>query len=213
MTVQDVGGSTLVIDASVTVNDLAISLTGQLNPSSDSGESNMDAITNVEPAEFLRRRHRHPAERPGCRGAIRGHHSVRAHSRRRLNGAIGQTQAGSDGSWSITSNFLADGKYVITAHAVDQAGFTTATTQILPNATQGVLTIDTVGPKVTALSFDRVDGQIDLTFQDSLSGMDQAEVIDAANYQLTKLHTLRGRYLVNVISATPSGRPVPRTWS
>ena len=34
-------------------------------------------------------------------------------------------------------------------------------------------------------------------------------MIDAANYQLTKLHTLRGRYLVNVISATPSGPTGP----
>ena len=59
------------------------------------------------------------------------------------------------------------------------------------------------------MSFDRVDGQIDLTFQDSLSGLDQAEVIDAANYQLTKLHTIRGTYVVNVISATPNGPTGP----
>ena len=123
---------------------------------------------------------------------------------------IGQATASSAGTWSITSTVpLAQGKYVIVAGAVNAEGAEGAEVTILPNATQGVLTIDTAGPKVTALNFDRVDGQIDITFQDNLSGMDQAEVIDAANYQLTKLNTVRGTYVVNVLSATPSGPTGP----
>ena len=126
----------------------------------------------------------------------------------------GQTQADSSSEWSITTSLLADGKYTVEAQAMNQAGLTTATTQILPNSTQGPLTIDTVGPKITALELDRLDGQVDLTLQDNLSGMDQAEVMNTANYQLTKLpHEFSGTYIVNVISATPDGPTGPRTWS
>jgi hypothetical protein len=195
---HDVDGSTLVIDNSVKVADVPIVLTGTLNPASDSGQSHSDAITNVTQPNF------YGTSEPFSDVTI-----LAAPAGTSNFTQIGQTQADSSGAWSITTNKLAGGQYTIEAHAVDQAGFTTATTQLLPNATQGPLTIDTVGPKVTALSFDRVNGQIDLTFQDNLSGMNQAEVIDAANYSLTKVHTIRGRYVVNVISATPNGPTGP----
>ena len=64
---------------------------------------------------------------------------------------VGQAEADSTGAWTINTGVLADGSYVITAMAIDQYHETTATTQILPNATQGPLTIDTVGPTVTAV--------------------------------------------------------------
>ena len=196
--VHDQDGSTLVINNSVQVADVPIALTGQLNAASDSGRSNTDAITYVNQPNFF------GSSEPFSDVSILAAPAGTANF-----SVVGQAQADSSGHWSITTNLLQDGRYTIEAHAVDQSGHTTATTQVLPNATQGVLTIDTVGPKVTALSFDRIDGQIDLTFQDSLSGMDQAQVIDAANYRLTKQHTIRGTYLVNVIAATPTGPTGP----
>ncbi len=207
--VRDVDGSAIVINASVTVANLPLTLTGKLNPSSDSGQSSTDAITNVNQPNFYGvATVTYPdGEVEAVPGA-----DITLFATPSTGGSpvqIGQTEALSDGSWSITSSFLNQGQYTITAHASGFNQFTTGSTQILPNATQGLLTIDTTAPKVTALSFDRVDGQIDLTFQDNLSGMDQAQVIDAANYQLTKLHTIRGRYVVNVISATPSGLTGP----
>jgi hypothetical protein len=196
--VHDQDGATLVIDNAVKVADVPIVLTGQLNPASDHGQSNTDAITNVSQPNFFGSSE--PFSDVTILVAPAGTTNFKV---------VGETQADSSGAWTITTSLLADGPYAVEAHAVDQAGFTTATTPLLPSATQGPLTIDTVGPKVTALSFARVNGQINLTFQDTLSGMNQAEVIDAANYQLTKLHTIRGRYVVNVISATPSGPTGP----
>jgi hypothetical protein len=72
------------------------------------------------------------------------------------------------------------------------------------------LVIDTVGPKVTGVSFDSEHGQIDITFQDyggpgnAGVGLNAATVIDANNYAFTTVHHPRvGRFLVNVISDTP----------
>ena len=184
--IHDEDGSTLVVNNTVKVADIPIILTGQLNPASDSGESSSDAITNVGQPNFFGTSE--PFSDITILVAPVGTSNYKV---------VGQGQADSSGAWSVTTSFLADGKYTVEAHAVEQTpGVTTATTQILPNATQGDLTIDTVGPKVTALRFDRVDGQIDLTFQDNLSGLDQAQMIDAANYQLKKQHTIRGTYLV-----------------
>jgi hypothetical protein len=81
----------------------------------------------------------------------------------------------------------------------------TTTSTIVPN-----LVIDTVGPKVTSVTFDRFQGQIQVTFQDyggpgnAGVGLDMASLIDASNYQLTTVHHPRvGKYRVNVISDVP----------
>ncbi len=210
VSVHDVDGSTLAINNSVTVAEVTFAINGQLNPASDSGESNTDAITNVSQPNFLGTT---TETLPNGQVVPAGDADVMLYATPASGGPtmlIGQAESSSDGTWSITSTVnLPDGKYVIQASAINQEGDEVAAATLLPNATQGELTIDTAGPKVTALNFDRVDGQIDITFQDSLSGMDQAEVIDAANYHLTKLHTIRGRYIVNVISATPNGPTGP----
>jgi streptogramin lyase len=195
-TILDEGGASMVVLTPVLVNDVPIVLTGQLNPSSDSGLSNQDAITNVTQPNFFGN------SEPGSTIAL---FAQPAGGDATVQIAQGVTDA--SGFWSVTSNLLAQGQYIITAMATDSFGHTTAATTILP--TSHPLEIDTAGPKVASLSFNRVSGQIDLTFQDNLSGMDQAQVINAANYALSKLHTLRGRYLVNILSATPGGPTSP----
>ena len=77
-----------------------------------------------------------------------------------------------------------------------------STTTIVPD-----LVIDTVGPKVTSVNFNRLQGQIQVTFQDfggvnnAGVGLNVATVIDANNYQLTTVHHPRvGKYRVNIIS-------------
>jgi hypothetical protein len=196
---HDVDGSTLVIDNSIQVADFPIALAGALNPASDSGASNTDAITNVS--------------RPNFSGTSEPFSDITLFATPTGGGApvlqVGETEASSDGSWSIAASMLNDGSYTITARAVDQAGFTTGSVQLLPSATQGPLVIDTHGPKVTGLSFNRVKGQIDVTFQDDRSGMFAYGVQDAASYRLTKLNTKAGAYLVNVISQTQSGPTGP----
>jgi hypothetical protein len=186
--VHDTGGSTLLVTNQARVDDVPITLTGRLDPASDSGASNSDAITNVAEPRFL--------------GTSEPFSKVSLYSAALPNGAatlVGQTEADSAGAWAIVSSFLADGQYAITAHATDAAGATTATTAILPNPLQGPLTIDTAGPLVTAVRLYPKSGEIDVTFQDGLSGMDQSRVRDAASYVLAKRKSPRATYRVNLI--------------
>ena len=76
---------------------------------------------------------------------------------------IGRGVSNANDAWSITANqALADGSYAITAIAVDSSGHTiSSTTTIVP-----ALVIDTVGPKVTNVSFARLSGEILVTIQD-----------------------------------------------
>jgi len=197
VSVRDVGGSTLGIPNTANVADVPLTVTGRLNPASDSGVSNSDNITNnVQPA-FLG-----TTSEPDA--------TVTLYAQPRAGGStfvIGQGTANSNDAWSITSNqALADGSYTITAIAVDRFGHTvSATTTIVSD-----LVIDTVGPKVTDVFFDRLHGQIQVVFQDyggpgnAGVGLDLATVFDANNYSLTKvLHPRLGAFVVNVISVTP----------
>jgi hypothetical protein len=74
-----------------------------------------------------------------------------------------------------------------------------------------MLVVDTVAPKITNVDFNRIYGQITVTFQDNLSGMDLASISDAANYSLTKPGTRPGAFLVNVISVTGGNGTGPVT--
>ena len=80
---------------------------------------------------------------------------------------IGQAEAGSNGSWTITSDVvLADGHYSITATAVDQFGQTVTTIPPSPVVITPSLTIDTVGPVIDGMFFNRLNGQVDYIIQD-----------------------------------------------
>jgi hypothetical protein len=168
-----------------------------LNPASDSGKSHSDGITNVAQPNFY------------------GMSEPFSHVVLFANGTpIGKTQAGSDGSWSITSNHLPDGGYTITAMAVDQFGVTMAPlVTIVPN-----LVIDTVGPRITFAAFDRLTGTETFTFQDVYqdgttpggSGLLIQSLSDAANYYLNRVHAPKvlGRYIVTDITVTPGADPL-----
>jgi hypothetical protein len=201
-TVFDGDGTTAVtINNTANVTDVPITLTGILNPASDSGKSHFDAITNVAQPNFY--------------GTSEAFSDIQLFA----NGVlVGQTQAGSDGSWSITSNHLADGSYAITATAIDQFGKTTTVspTQILPSATQGLLVIDTVGPRVTAASLDRLTSTVTFTFQDFQqngatpggSGLLVQSLSDAANYSLNRVRTRPpGKFIVTSLSVIPGAGP------
>ena len=117
--VVDDGGSRLTVDNTANVADNSIVLTGQLNPTSDSGLSTGTVdITNVTQPDFF--------------GKSEPLSTVTLSATLLPSGApfiIGQVEAGSDGSWNIKSDVpLADGHYTITATAIDQFGETTVTT-------------------------------------------------------------------------------------
>ena len=50
---MDTGGSRLTIDNAATVAPVPIVVTGSLNPTSDSGKSDTDDITNVTQPNFI----------------------------------------------------------------------------------------------------------------------------------------------------------------
>ena len=74
---------------------------------------------------------------------------------------------------------LQDGSYTITAEAVNGAGDVLGTTSL------GTVVIDTVGPVITAVSFDRFNDTLTVTYQDNLSGLAGASIANGAFYRLS----------------------------
>jgi hypothetical protein len=196
--VNDVGGSELTLTNTANVADVALTVTGNLNPASDSGVSHSDDITNVVQPNFLG-----TTNQPNATVTL---YATASGSSTPV--VIGQGVSNANDAWSITSNpALADGSYQITAIAVDSAGQTISNTTTIVSS----LVIDTVGPKVTDVVFNRLQGNITVSFQDSGGpsnagvGLNLSTVSDAANYQLVTVHHPRvGKYRVNVISVSPA---------
>ena len=170
--ISDDGGSTLTVTNTASVADNPIAVTGILNPASDTGKNNLDDITYDAQPNFY--------------GAVfvagTSTPEPYAHVTLYANGvAVGATQAGSDGKWSINSNLLAQGTYTITASATDQFGQTVAPTATITPT----LVVDTQPPVITALSFNRFDATLTVTFQDNLSGLDLASITNSAFYHIS----------------------------
>ena len=197
--ISDVGGSTVMVPNMANVTDNPIAVTGNLNPASDTGKNNLDDITADAQPNFY--------------GTVWVSGTTTpepfAHVTLFANGvAVGNTQAGSDGTWSITSNLLAQGTYTITASATDQFGQTVSpVATIVPK-----LVVDTAPPVITSLSFDRFDATLAVTFQDNLSGMDLASLTNSAFYHISarplssKVH-VPNLILPTSISFTPGALP------
>jgi hypothetical protein len=199
--VQDDGGSRLTVDNTAHVEDTSIPLSGQLNPASDSGLSTGTAnTTNVVQPDFF--------------GTSQALSTVTLSATLQTPGStpfvIGQVEAGSNGSWNIQSDVkLADGHYTITATAIDQFGETTVTTPPSPVVINSNLLIDTQGPVVTGMFFNRLNGQVDFTIQDpgaTPSGIWVNTLLDSSNYLFTKVHPQKdfpGEWIVTNVTATP----------
>ncbi len=202
--VTDDGGSRLTVDNTATVADNSITLTGVLNPATDSGLSTgTPDVTNVKQPDFF--------------GTSEPLSSVTLSATLLPSGTpfiIGQVESGSDGSWNIQSDIpLADGHYSITATAIDQFGETIVTTPPSPVVITSNLLIDTTGPVVTGMFFNRLNGQVDFTIQDPVnangsapSGVWVNTLLDSSNYLLTKVHPQKnfpGKYYVSNVTATP----------
>ena len=196
VTIHDDGGTSIVIANTAHVADQAIVLTGQLSPASDSGKSNSDGITNVNTPVFFGTSE--PLSHVSLFASPTGGGPLTP---------IGQAVTDANGNWSLTSARLADGSYTITATAVDQLGQTASSpTQILPSFPEGPLVIDTVGPRVVDVNFQRLTGRVFITFQDDRSGLLSQSLLDSANYTFNKQNQrLPGTYIVTVLSV--SGGP------
>ncbi len=169
--IRSQGGSVVTTTSSIAVFAQPVSLTGALSAASDSGISHSDAITNVQQPVFF------GLATPG---------STVVYTAQGPGGAaipIGQAATDASGFYSLqTIPILADGSYTITAQVRDAFGSVSQTAQILPINGGGPLVVDTVGPRVEAVRFDRVRGTLTIGLQDDRSGMDRTSVIDGGNY-------------------------------
>ncbi|WP_406699414.1 Ig-like domain-containing protein [Singulisphaera sp. Ch08] len=180
-------GTTAYGAINVAVSNTPLTLTGGLDPSSDSGVSQTDGITKVRTPTFV------GTSQPGSTVRL---FAVNA-GQPTVTIPIGTTITDASGSWRITSPPLADGTYSIVATAVAQNGVTTATSVLPP------LVIDTVGPTVSSLQFDPLHGQLFVGLQDNRSGLDQRGLHDGANFVFTKAGARPGRFLVTRLNVSP----------
>jgi hypothetical protein len=171
------GASATIVSTDVLISSSASStLTGKLSPSSDSGASRSDAITNVT--------------RPTFTGTFEPHSSITLFARSLSTGAtqvIGHGSTNSRGAWTIKAATLANDGYVITVSGTNTAKQLTASTVILPASHP--LVIDTVGPRITSAEFDRLTGVVTLILQDNLSGLDPSRFASSASYAFMNLAT------------------------
>jgi len=199
--VVDDDGSILTVNNTASVADNPIVLTGILNPKSDSGLSTgTPDVTKVKQPDFF--------------GTSEPFSHVSLFAGLLPGGApvlIGTVQAGSDGSWNIKSGTaLADGHYAITATAIDQFGVTTTAT---PTVITSDLLIDTVGPVIDGMFFNRLNGQVDYIIKDPVnpdgsapSGVWVNSLLDSSNYLFTKVHGNKaypGKWVVTNVTAAP----------
>ena len=157
--ITEAGGGTVTVTCPATVADVPIALDGRLDPESDTGVSHTDNITNDNTPSFV------GASEPGSIVTLAVGEVV-----------VGRGVTDESGVWRITTSSLTDGTHTLVATAIDRNGVTTATTTLTP------VVIDTVGPKVTDLLFDRLTGRVVLNFQDDRSGLDQFRLRDGSNY-------------------------------
>lgn len=186
---RDHGGAATTAYGTVNVNASTspLPLTGALDPSSDTGVSQTDGITNDTTPMFV------GTSQPGATVRLV---AIRA-DQPNVTIPIGTTLADAAGAWRITSPPLADGTYTLVASAVGSNGVSTATL-VLPR-----VVIDTVGPTVTSLQFDPLQGRLVAGFQDNLSGLDQHGLRDGANFVFTKARARPGQFLVTSLDVSP----------
>ncbi len=208
ITIHDLVGNTYTsATGQAVVSAIPIVLTGRLDPATDTGISNTDAITNDTQPRFL------GTSKPGSIIYVYATPYPTGGS----SFVIGQTEAGPDGTWSVVSTPLVQGQYTITATAIDPVDRQSSTIQILPNATQGPLTIVTQGPKITAFHLDVLTGEFAVTFQGSLAGLDQETLNNGNNYIFTSSFTrdklgYGGKFIVTGLVTTPPSNPLaPQT--
>jgi hypothetical protein len=174
VTVVDTGGARVQLTSAGAITDNPITLTGVLAPGSYYSASSAGFFTNVSRPQFYGQ-----SEPYSTVELIALSYNTHAST------VIGQTQANGSGAWTIATNPLADGRYAITAVALDRAHFTTAVTVLMGGSSaQGPLVVDTVAPTVVASSFGATTGQILVTFQDTGAGLNPASMLNPHYYHL-----------------------------
>jgi hypothetical protein len=89
--------------------------------------------------------------------------------------------ADGSGVWSATvlNQPMADGTYIVTGEVMNSSG------TVLATASLGTVVVDTVGPVVDSVTFNRKTATAVITYQDSLSGLDIGSISKLAFYHLS----------------------------
>ena len=186
-TLTAASGASLQSTAQANVSVVPISLTGQLNPASDSGPSNQDGITNSAQPNF------NGTSEPGAIVTLVA---------QPLGGGsafqIAQITTSTSGFWSVNSNHLSNGSYAVTAVASDSFGQTTTAT-IVPASKP--LEIDTTAPQVGPIVFNRTTGQISIVLQDNPAGFNLGSL--TSGYSFTNAAAKNGANLVQGVTPQP----------
>ncbi len=97
---------------------------------------------------------------------------------------LGQTVADPIGNWNLQTGPLADGLYTITATANSPAGFPEQSALIGPG---GQLIVDTIGPQVVSVGYDRLLNQLVIVTRDVGVGMSLpgSGLSNPANFAIT----------------------------
>lgn len=182
------------ISSQVLVNEAPITVEGRLDAASDTGLSNQDGITNDNTPTFTG---------TSAAGAVIQIFSSSDPATRRL---LASAVADANGAWIATVlEPLADGVY---SSLVVEA--TSATGAVHASGSLGSLTIDTVAPTVTGLDFRRLQGKVDVTFEDDRSGLNSTSLNNLANYEFSGVGPVGRpgrRFPITSITTTPLGTP------
>ncbi|WP_406698905.1 DUF4394 domain-containing protein [Singulisphaera sp. Ch08] len=184
----------VTLQSPILVTEPPIMVQGQLDAASDTGVSNQDGITNDNTPTFT------GTTAPGA--IVKIYNGTDPATRQLIATGV----ADSLGAWQATAlNPLADGLYT---NLELEATFVNGQAQAI--ASLANLMVDTAGPTVTKLEFRRLQGQINASFQDDGSGLNQAGLTDLANYVFAGIGPvgLRNRRTsITTASTTPSGIP------
>ncbi len=164
-------------------------LTITMDPSSDTGASNTDQITNDNTPTF------------NGTAEVGSVVQLVAQQNGQAPIILGQMTVGADGKWSITPTAaLPDGSYTV---SVNENHPRQPDREVETTTLMNPVIIDTVGPRVTGLVFQPFRGQFIVTLQDDRSGLNQVVLADPNNYRLIRLHT-PPHYRLMVTGVTPS---------
>jgi len=167
--------------ATVTIHVTAQApLTIALDPTSDTGQSSSDRITNDNTPTFQ------GGGEPGLYVIL----SARPVGSTSAPTAVGSSTVDASGNWTITSLALPDGSWDFFAEGKRPDGLSTG------SATFSGLVIDTVGPQIVGAVLGPRNNQVAVTFQDNSGGMAQSTLSNPANYALTKNGTHAPRLFV-----------------
>lgn len=203
--VHDEGGSTVTLSNTANVAVASVTLAGQINPASVSGLANgVPNVTNVVTPNFF----------GTVSPAVPASH-VTLTATDVANGStivLGTVIANAAGQWNLTSVVLPQGTYNVTAVATDVNG--NVVSGPTPVTIVSNLVIDTTGPEVQNVVFNRGTGTILVTYIDPTlpdgtfgSGVSLAAVTDASNYLFTRPHARPNAFLITSITVVPTGVP------